>query len=189
MDTLTTPRLLLRQWRDEDLAPFAALNADPRIVEMIGFTPTREESDSWVARIGGHFAEFGFGLWAVEEIGGTPFIGAIGLSVPRIAFHFMPCVEVGWRLLPSHWGSGYATEAAEAALEFAFESAGLDEIVSFTAAVNTRSRRVMERLGMTSAEHDNFDHPRPAVGDPLRPHVLYRLNADDWRRRKSTNSS
>jgi len=189
MTTLTTSRLLLRQWREEDLAPFAAMNIDPRLVESLYYAPTREESDAMVARIGAQFAERGYGLWAVEEIGGARFIGAVGLSVPRTKFHFTPCVEAGWRLAPAYWGKGYATEAATAALDFAFGSAGLDEVVSFTATINARSRRVMERLGMTTVDEDNFDHHKIPKGHPLFPHVLYRLSAEDWRRRQSTDSS
>ncbi len=181
MNALTTSRLLLRQWREEDLAPFAAMNTDPRVVESLYYALSRDESDAMVARIRAQFAERGYGLWAVEEIGGAPFIGTVGLSVPRIVLPFTPCVEVGWRLAPAYWGNGYATEAASAALEYGFDRAGLDEIVSFTAAMNGRSRRVMERLGMTTVAEDNFDHPNIPEGNPLFPHVLYRLGASDRR--------
>lgn len=178
---LTTERLLLRPWRDSDLAPFAAMNADPRVARWLGRTLDRAESDALAARIRAQFHRDGFGLWAAELVGVAPFIGAIGLSRPRFTAHFTPCVEVGWRLLPEHWGRGYATEGARAALAHGFEKAGLGEIVSFTAANNARSRAVMERLGMTRDPRDDFDHPDLAEGHPLRRHVLYRLSAAAWR--------
>jgi ribosomal-protein-alanine N-acetyltransferase len=136
---------------------------------------TRVESDAMVGRIETAFEVNGFGLWAVEVFGGPAFIGFVGLAVPRFEAHFTPAVEVGWRLAREHWGRGYATEAARAALDFGFGSAGLDEIVSFTVPANTRSRAVMERLGMTHDPSDDFDHPQIAPGHPLRRHVLYRL--------------
>jgi len=134
----------------------------------------RMESDAAVARINEHFDRHGFGMWAIELPGVTPFIGFVGLAVPRFKAHFTPCVEIGWRLAVEHWGRGYATEAARAALDFGFENLHLDEIVSFTVPANLRSRRVMERLGMTHSPADDFDHPLLAEGHPLRRHVLYR---------------
>src|SRR5262245_21962889 len=127
-----------------------------------------------------HFERRGFGLWAVEVIGGAPFIGFIGLSVPAFDAAFMPCVELGYRLAFEHWGHGYATEGSRAAIEFGFATLGLSEIVAMTAAGNTRSRRVMERLGMRRNPADDFDHPNIAAGHPLHCHVLYRLSAPEW---------
>jgi RimJ/RimL family protein N-acetyltransferase len=117
----------------------------------------------------------------VEAPGVTSFVGFVGLNVPKLQAHFTPCVEVGWRLAYDHWGRGYATEAARAAIEFGFTNAGLDQIVSFTVPVNRRSRRVMERVGMTHSPADDFDHPNLAEGHRLRRHVLYRLQRVDWR--------
>ncbi|NNG03461.1 MAG: GNAT family N-acetyltransferase [Inquilinus sp.] len=175
--TLYTERLVLRGWRDSDLAPFAALNADPAVMEFMPRRLDRAESDALAGRIGAHFGERGFGLWAVEVAGGAPFIGFVGLSVPRFETDFTPCVEIGWRLARDHWGQGYATEAGRVALEFGFGRLGLAEIVSFTTAGNARSRTVMQRLGMTRDPADDFDHPTLAEADPLRPHVLYRIAA------------
>ena len=172
---LSTPRLRLRSWRDQDLAPFAAMNADPRVMEFQPNVLTRAESDERVARINRHFDRHGFGLWAVEVVGLTPFAGFVGLAVPAFDAPFTPCVEIGWRLAAEHWGRGYATEAARAALAFAFNRLGLGEVVSFTVPANLRSWRVMERLGMTRSEADDFDHPNLPEGHPLRRHVLYRL--------------
>jgi len=180
---LATARLRLRGWRDEDLAPFAAMNADPRVMEFFPATLARAESDALVARIRAHFARHGFGAWAVEIPGVADFIGFVGLSIPSFQAPFTPCVEIGWRLATAHWGKGYATEAAMAALAFGFTEAGLAEIVSFTVVANLPSRRVMERLGMTRSPSDDFEHPGLALGHPLRPHVLYRLSRGDWRQR------
>lgn len=174
---LRTERLLLRRWRDGDLAPFAALNADPAVMEHLPAVLDREQSDAMVRRIEARFVTEGFGLWAVELAGEVPFIGFVGLSRPQFEAHFTPAVEVGWRLARPHWGLGYATEAARAALAFGFGPLGLAEIVSFTVPGNLRSRAVMERLGMTCDPADDFAHPLLDRDHPLRTHVLYRLKA------------
>jgi RimJ/RimL family protein N-acetyltransferase len=171
------PRVLLRRWRDEDRAPFAALNADPQVMQFFPRPLERVESDALVERIERHFAEHGFGLWALELPGVAPFIGFAGLAVPRFTAHFTPCVEIGWRLAAGHWGHGYATEAARAALTRGFGRHGLLEVVSFTVPANRRSRAVMVRLGMTHDPAEDFDHPGLPEGHPLRRHVLYRLAA------------
>jgi len=178
---LTTDRLRLRPWRDTDLESFAAMNADPQVMEFYPKMLSRDESDASVGRIRDHFARYGYGLWAVEVPGVADFIGYVGLSVPAFEASFMPCVEIGWRLARQHWGQGYATEAARAALEFGFAQEDLSEIVSFTTVSNFRSRSVMERLGMTRLESEDFDHPSLPEGHKLRPHVLYRLSRKKWR--------
>lgn len=175
---LRTERLLLRWWRAEDREPFALLNADPRVAEFLPGTLTRAESDARAERIEAHFAEHGFGLWAVEVPGTAPFAGFVGLSVTTFAAAFTPCVEIAWRLDAHHWGCGYATEGARAALAFGFEHLGLAEMVSFTVPANVRSRRVMERIGMRHDPEGDFDHPLLAEGHPLRRHVLYRLRRE-----------
>jgi RimJ/RimL family protein N-acetyltransferase len=171
---LRTPRLVLRQWTESDREPFAALNADPEVMQYFPAVLTREESDALAERARGGIEQDGWGLWAVEMLDGTRFIGFIGLAVATFEADFTPAVEVGWRLARGHWGYGYATEGAHAAVAFGFDELGLEEIVSMTATVNERSRRVMERLGMTHDEADDFDHPSVSTG-PLRRHVLYRL--------------
>jgi RimJ/RimL family protein N-acetyltransferase len=173
---LRTDRLLLRPWRDEDRQPFASLNADPRVMEHFPKLLTREESDAVVDRIEAHFREHGFGWWAVEIPGVTAFAGFIGLQIPRFEAKFTPCVEIGWRLAAEYWGQGYATEGAKAAVEYGFQTLGLNEILSFTALQNVGSRRVMERIGMTHDSAEDFDHPLLPVGHPLRRHCLYRLS-------------
>ncbi len=175
---LTTERLRLRTWRKEDIEPFAALNADPRVREFFPSTLTPVESAQSVQGIREHFDAHGFGLWAVEVIDGPSFIGFIGLAVPSFATQFTPCVELGYRLAFNYWGRGYATEGAQAALAFGFETLRFAEIVAFTATGNLRSRRVMERLGMTHDAADDFDHPLIPMGHPLRRHVLYRVRRD-----------
>ncbi|HZI14888.1 MAG TPA: GNAT family N-acetyltransferase [Myxococcus sp.] len=177
---LRTERLLLRAWRDEDLAPYAAMCADPRVMEHFPSPLRREESDAQVENIRRHFAERGFGLWAVEVPGVARFVGFTGLAVPRFDAHFTPCVEVGWRIAAEHWGHGYATEAARAAVGFGFERLGLGELVTFTVPANARSRRVMEKLGFTHDPAEDFDHPRLPEGHSLRRHVLYRLSRERW---------
>jgi RimJ/RimL family protein N-acetyltransferase len=178
---LTTPRLILRAWREEDLEPFARLNADERATQYLLHRLSREQSDALVERIGAHFERKGFGLWAVEAPGVAPFIGAVGLVVPGFSAAFTPCVEIGWRLAPEFWGHGFASEAARAALAFGFETLGLDEIVSFTVPANTRSQAVMQRLGMMHSPADDFDHPLVPAGHRLLRHVLYRLSKETWR--------
>jgi RimJ/RimL family protein N-acetyltransferase len=172
---LRTPRLLLRRWRPEDREAFAALNADPRVMEHFPATLSRHESDARAERIEAHFEKHGFGLWAAEIPGVAPFAGFIGVSIPGFEAHFTPCVEIGWRLAVEHWNRGYATEGARATLAFGFESLQVEEIVSFTVPANIRSRRVMEKLGMTRSPKDDFDHPVLPEGHPLRRHVFYRL--------------
>jgi RimJ/RimL family protein N-acetyltransferase len=172
---LRTERLILREWRDADLAPFAALNADPAVMEFFPKLLSRGESDGFAARIRADLAERGFGLWALEAPGVASFIGFTGLAVPRFDSHFTPCVEVGWRIAREHWGRGYAPEAAAEALAHGFGALGLAEVVSFTAAGNARSRRVMEKLGMAHDPADDFEHPSLPPGHRLRRHVLYRI--------------
>ncbi len=177
---LRTQRLLLREWRDADRGPFAALNADPEVMALFPAQLTRAESDALVDRMIAGWAADGFGLLAVERTGDGAFLGFTGLGVPAWAPLAAP--EIGWRLARFAWGHGYATEAARAALRFGFTALDLPEIVSYTTVANRRSRRVMERIGMTHDPAADFDHPRLPDGHPLRPHVTYRLARQTWRR-------
>ena len=172
---IETERLILREWRESDLEPFARLNSDPRVMEFMPGLLSREESDAFAHRIQSHFREHGFGLCAAELRGNSEFIGFIGLQVPRFQAAFTPCIEIGWRLSADHWERGLATEGAQAIVRFAFEILKLKSIVSFTVPKNLRSRRVMEKLGMTHDPAEDFDHPMLPEGHPLRRHVLYRL--------------
>lgn len=177
---LRTNRLRLRRWRKTDLEPFAAINGDLVVMEHMPSVLTSRETAHSMARIELGFEEFGFGLWAVEHAATGDFMGFTGLSVPKLDAHFTPAVEVGWRLGKEHWGNGYATEAARAALDFGFSDARLDEIVAFTVPANVRSISVMERLGMTYDPADDFEHPFLSDDSHLRRHVLYRISLDRW---------
>jgi len=177
---IATPRLLLRGWRNSDLPAFAAMNTDPEVMAFFPGTYGRAESDKRVVRIREHFRRHGFGFWAVEAPGTAPFIGFTGLWTTDFETPFTPCIEIGWRLAARFWGRGYATEAARASLRFGFATLRLGEIVSFTAEGNLRSRRVMERIGMTRDAAGDFDHPGLPADSPLRRHVLYRLSRAAW---------
>lgn len=176
---LLTPRLLLRHWHPDDLQPFAAMNADPEVMEHFPNVLTRADSDAFAARAEAGLASRGYGLWAVEERAGGRFLGFTGLNQVTFEAPFVdgPTIEIGRRLRRDAWGRGYAQEAARAVRDFAFEGAGLRELVSFTATTNLRSARVMRGIGMTRDAADDFDHPRLPPGHRLRRHVLYRLAA------------
>ncbi len=176
---LETPRLRMRQWRESDRAPFAAMNADPAVMEFCASPPPPAASDASINAWQAQFAAKGWSNWAVELRESGEFIGFTGLSVPRRTFSFSPCVEVGWRLARKFWGKGFATEAARAALRVAFERLALPEVVSFTALANLRSRAVMERIGMHNTNQD-FEYPGITEGHPLSLHCLYRITRAQW---------
>lgn len=178
--TIQTSRLILREWQEKDLEPFAKLNADPRVREFFPGLMSREESDRSVKLMSDHIAKYGWGFWAVSLRESDAFIGLIGLQNVHFEAHFTPAVEIGWRLAFDHWGKGYATEGAKAALAYGFETLNLNEIVSFTAVENMRSRHIMEKIGMHHESKDDFDHPKIPEGRPLRRHVLYRLKQTEW---------
>jgi ribosomal-protein-alanine N-acetyltransferase len=167
--TLSSGHICLRRWRDDDREAFAAMNSDARVMEFLPSRLSRVESDALVDRIQKHFSEHGFGVWAIEVLNVTPFIGFAGLSIPRFSASFTPCVE-----------HGYATEAARLALGYGFGPLALSEAVSFTAETNQRSRAVMGRLGMRRDPAEDFDHPALPENHPLRRHVLYRLSSDSY---------
>lgn len=172
---IETSRLILRPWRESDLAPFAEQNADPEVMRFLGGLLTREESDAYVRRAEAHHAAHGFCKWAVEAPGVAPLIGGVGMSYVSFDASFTPAVEVAWRLHKRFWGEGYATEAARAAIDDGFTRVGLRDIVALTTLANLPSQRVMQRLGMR--RDIEFDHPRYAADHPLRRHVLYRMAA------------
>jgi ribosomal-protein-alanine N-acetyltransferase len=178
--TFQTPRLILRPWRDDDVEAFAAMFADPKVMEFLPAPPDRAAIAAMVGRIRAHFTQHGFGWWAAELKTTRRFIGFIGLTRVPFEAHFTPAIEVGWRLASAYWDQGYATEGAKGALSFGFAQLGLKEIVSFTVPANRRSWRVMQRIGMTHDASDDFDHPRLAEGDPLRRHVLHRISRARW---------
>jgi ribosomal-protein-alanine N-acetyltransferase len=170
---LRGPRVILREWRDSDRAPWAALNADPEVRRFFFATLTRAEADSAIDRYIAHQEQHGFGFWALEIPGLADCAGFVGMQ--RLYPHepFSPGVEIGWRLARAAWGHGYATEAARLCVDFAFGPAGLPELLGITARLNLPSQRVMQRLGMVFDQA--FDHPDAPAGHELAPHLLYRL--------------
>jgi RimJ/RimL family protein N-acetyltransferase len=179
---LVTDRLVLREWRDEDIAAFAELNADPVVMEYFPATLTPAQTAEVVDRIRSNFSTNGYGWWATEVRETGAFIGFIGLSAPSWEAHFTPTVEIGWRLSRHAWGHGYAPEGARAAIDWAFTNLDLpgDQLTSFTAVGNTKSRRVMEKLGFTHDPDEDFDHPMLPLDSHVSRHVLYRLRRASW---------
>ena len=143
-------------------------------MEFFPKTLTRTESDAMAERIREGIATRDFGRWGMEIVGVSEFAGFTGLNVPRYKTPFTPCVEIGWRLAFDYWGHGYASEAALAVLTYGHEQLALREIVAFTAEINLRSQRVMDRIGMRFCPEESFEHPLIPVGDRLSKHVLYR---------------
>jgi RimJ/RimL family protein N-acetyltransferase len=186
---LRTERLVLRQWRDEDLPHYAALNADLRVMEFFPAPWTAEQSALHAQRQRDLLDAGAPGLFALERREHGDFIGFVGLAVPAFEAPFTPCVEIGWRLAADVWRQGYATEAAFAVLDDGFSRLGLSEIVSFTARINTPSRAVMRRIGMTHDPDEDFEHPSLAPGDPLRAHVLCRIRSGDHHHRSIPGGS
>lgn len=180
MVSLETRRLVLRSWREEDIEPFIAMGQDKNVMACFPGLLSRQQTLALVKRIQQHFSCYGYGLWAVERKDTKKFIGFAGLSHPSFDASFTPALEIGWRLASDQWGQGFAPELSQAILRFAFDELHLDEVVSFTARINIKSRRVMEKIGMSYDSSDDFDHPKVEEGHPLRPHVLYRLRNKDF---------
>jgi RimJ/RimL family protein N-acetyltransferase len=179
---LHTRRCVLRQWKDSDLAPWCAMNADAEVRRWFPSLATEEQALGEASRCRDAIAQRGWGMWALEVPGAFAFAGFVGLNVPHYDAPWVPAVEIGWRLARAAWGQGLATEAAQAALGFGFAELALREIVAITVPGNAPSQRVMTRLGMTRDEAGDFDHPRVEPGHPLRRHVLYRLPQHAWQR-------
>jgi RimJ/RimL family protein N-acetyltransferase len=181
---LKTERLLLRQWRKEDMPEFAELNADPEVMEFYPELLSPQESNAGVEKFKSLISKNGWGFWAVESTPGRSFIGLVGLHRPTYKLPFGPCIEIGWRLARAYWGKGYATEAAGACLNFAFDELDLSEVYAFTSVPNMKSRAVMERLEMVNIEA-NFDHPMMPHNSPLREHVVYKIKKQQWQFKQS----
>jgi 3-dehydroquinate dehydratase/shikimate dehydrogenase len=180
---IRTERLLLRPWLEKDLDPFTDLNSDPRVREYFPSLLTKEESAREMNLAQTEIEEKGWGFWAAALLSTGEFIGMIGLhavSKEKLSAHFTPAIEIGWRLAYDHWGKGYATEGAKAALAYGFSNVNLDEIVAFTALQNQRSRHVMEKIGMLHNPKDDFKHPKLTDGHRLQYHVLYRIKKELW---------
>jgi RimJ/RimL family protein N-acetyltransferase len=176
---LQTARLRLRGWRVQDLAPLAAINADPEVMRHLGGPIERRQSDMIVARFLEKWREEPrFGWWALERAEDGAFLGFVGLGRPDFEEPPAPCVEIGWRLARGAWGQGFAAEAARACLRHGFRTVGLGEILAFTTPMNGPSRRLIERLGMQRDPGADFDHPLAAGGG--RRHLLFRLARAEW---------
>ncbi len=175
---LETARLVLRRWREEDLAPMAAINADREVMEHFPASMSRAEVALLIARMEAGFERDGYGFWAVELREEGTLAGFVGISPVPGDIPVAPSVEVGWRLARAQWGKGIAHEAAQASLDHGFGALGLEEIVAYTSVENGRSRRLMERLGMRHDPAADFDHPRVPTGSALARHVVYRIGRD-----------
>lgn len=176
---IATERLILRPWKDDDIAPFAALNADPQVMEFFPSIRTEEQTKASVAKVQVAYARDGFCMFAAELHATGEFIGFVGLSkldfaIPGVA---QPTVEIGWRLARAHWGKGLATEGARAMVRYAFDTLRLTEIVAIAVPANVRSLCVMEKIGMQRAPDLDFDHPRIPAGHALQRHVVYILRS------------
>ena len=176
---IQTERLILRRWRREDQPIFADINADPEVMRYYPRLLSAEESDAMAHKFQKLLSARGWGFWAVELIDEKSFIGFVGLHEPTYELPVSPCVEIGWRLAKRYWGKGYATEAAMASLDVAFNKLALKEVYAFTSVSNRRSRAVMERIGMINLKR-NFEHPIIPQNNALREHVLYQLQKSRW---------
>lgn len=189
---LITDRLILRTWKHSDVMLMANINSDPLVMEHFSSTQDMTATQAAIDRINQHYEKFGYTLYAVETKDTQEFIGFVGLNnpqfeIPNFQPYSMPIVEIGWRLSSKHWNKGYATEAAYAVLNYAFTELNLNEIISFTVIANTKSRHVMEKIGLRHSEKDDFDHPKLAEASPLKRHVLYRLTRNQYIEKGAVN--
>ncbi|MEC5209557.1 RimJ/RimL family protein N-acetyltransferase [Psychrobacter sp. PL15] len=183
MTKIATERLYLRQWQPSDFALFADMNTDPEVMRYFPKLLSAAVSDSIANKCQQLIKDNGWGFWAVSlkdsSENSDTFIGFVGLNDTHADLPCAPCVEIAWRLRKDYWGQGYATEAAHAALKFAFDALVLDEVVAFTAVINKRSQLLMERIGMSNTQ-DNFYHPALSPSHPLAEHVLYKITQQQW---------
>lgn len=185
--SIASKRIGLRKFRSGDLDAMSAINADPQVMEHYPSTYDRHQTQDFIQRVNGKIDENGFSMWAAELIATGELLGFVGISKVPFEEDFTPAVEIGWRLAKKHWGHGYATEAANACLQFAFEKAQLDSVVSFTSLPNERSEKVMQRIGMTKV--GEFDHPKIEKGHRLQKHVLYKISKADWQEKQKEPQS
>lgn len=171
---IVAERLMLRAWREEDRAPFAAMSADPEVMATLGPVMSRAESDATIDRVAALEAEHGYTFWAMERLSDGRFLGWCG-AIPGTIGPVAGEVEIGWRLARDAWGQGYASEAAKATVEWCFAQLPCDAVWAITSQGNHRSRAVMGRLGMRYRPECDFLHPKLAEDSPLRPHVAYSL--------------
>ncbi|MCH9756286.1 MAG: GNAT family N-acetyltransferase [Gammaproteobacteria bacterium] len=179
---IETERLILRTWCDDDLEPMFRINQDPKVMEYLLPMSSKQETQDFIDRAKRNQEVYGYTFYAVELKSTHEMIGFIGLlhrkQVPFSDSN--PSTEIGWRLASKHWGKGFATEGATAVLAYAFHVLYLPEVVSLTVVNNTKSRRVMEKIGLTHNPDDDFDHPKVPDDSPLKQHVLYRLFQQEY---------
>lgn len=187
VNTFETERLIFRRWQELDSMPFYKMNSDPDVMEYFPKTLSRTESDSLIERIENSFEDRGYGLWALELKDNKAFIGFLGFNFTDLESDFTPCIEIGWRIDKNYWGKGYATEGASKCLEVGFNTFFFQEIYSFTSKENTRSEKVMKRIGLTYVKE--FNHPRIDENHWLCRHVLYRLKKDEFEKMCLTTTS
>ena len=180
MQILETDRLILRTWVDEDLESMLAINQDPQVMEYFPSLQDLDMTKNFIDKVNAHFKNHGYSLYAAARKDTNEFIGFIGLLIADFESHFTPATEIGWRLSSNHWGQGFATEGAKAVLDYAFRKLKIPEIVSFTAAGNAQSIRVMRKIGLQHNKTDDFDHPKLDDTSPLKRHVLYRLSREQY---------
>jgi len=179
MIAVQTQRLILRQWREQDRLPFAAMNADPQVMKYFPTTLSSLQSDALVDRFINDIESSGWGFWAAERVDTGEFIGFIGINYSLDGLPFAPCVDIGWRLARQHWGLGFATEGARAVMDYAFDGVNLSAVVSMTPVNNRASEHVMKKIGMRK-QRSTFMHPKVADGDPLQEHLLYSVTRKQW---------
>jgi RimJ/RimL family protein N-acetyltransferase len=179
---ITSERLVMRSWREDDIAPFHAICSDPVVMATLGPAMSRDEVSALIERVSAIEAKYGHTFWALERRSDARLIGWCGV-IPGTAGPIEGKAEIGWRLASDCWGHGYASEAARAAIDWLFNNLPEDTAWAITSVGNTRSGAVMARLGMTYLPELDFDHPKLAEGDPLRRHVTYALTRADWENR------
>ncbi|WP_435949418.1 GNAT family N-acetyltransferase [Psychrobacter sp. DM8] len=179
ISTLTTERLILRQWQAGDYADFAQMNADAEVMKYFPKRLTTAQSDMIAHKCQQIIEDNGWGFWVVSLKQTNKFIGMVGLNQTHANMPFAPSVEIGWRLQKRYWGQGYATEAARAALCFAFDELKFDEVVAFTAVINEHSQMIMKRIGMSNTQ-DDFYHPMLDSKHSLAKQVLYKIKQEQW---------
>ncbi|MBP7701151.1 MAG: GNAT family N-acetyltransferase [Phenylobacterium sp.] len=174
---LETERLILRQWRDEDLDALAAMSADVEVMWWMGGVLTRDEARAFMDRSRDSFARLGMGRFAVVQKANGAFVGVTGLmpSHEMLADVLPPFTDMSWILCREAWGQGYMTEACRAVIADGFGRLDLTEITAMTAPINLRSQAVMRRLGMVAEPTLDFDHPLYSDGDPLRRSLVHRV--------------
>lgn len=180
----STSRLKFRNWQDLDIEIFVSMNMNAAVMEFFPSVYSRDETIKSIDRIKRSFDINGFGLYALEKIEDSSFIGFTGFSIPRFESFFTPCVEIGWRLSFADWNQGFATEAAKACIDFGFSRLAFNVIHSFTSVLNVKSMHIMKKIGMHFA--GTFDHPLIADGNKLKPHVIYRLDKENYSGYQST---